>query len=121
MYAPSGAPQPVVGTGSWQQTSTASGILAITYRNVGFVNHLYYSITWVNADTIVLADPSFRLTMTPRPSAWRLDGHRRSSRSLGKQGGTLPECLVPEEGTGDSADVLDEIGRDTLPHPVAAG
>ena len=64
MYAPSGAPQPVVGRGSWQQTAAGSGILTITYLNVGFVNRLYYSITWVNANTIVLSDPSFRLTMT---------------------------------------------------------
>lgn len=64
MYAPSGAPQPVVGAGTWRQTSPAGGILTITYRNVGFVNRLYYGITWVNTNTIVLSDPSFRLTMT---------------------------------------------------------
>jgi hypothetical protein len=39
------------------------GILTIHYMRVGFHNKLYYSITWVNNDTIILSDPWFKVTL----------------------------------------------------------
>ena len=65
MFAPSGV-QPVIGTASWRATSAVGGILTIAYDNAGFRNYLYYSITWVDAKTIVLSDPGFRTTMRRR-------------------------------------------------------
>jgi hypothetical protein len=62
LYAPSGA-TPVVGRAYWKQTSPAGGIVTIRYSNGRFENNLYYSITWVNQDTVVLSDPYFRVTL----------------------------------------------------------
>jgi hypothetical protein len=65
MYAPSGV-MPVIGRASWRATSNVGGILTIAYDNAGFRNYLYYSITWLDANTIELSDPSFRTTMRRR-------------------------------------------------------
>jgi hypothetical protein len=54
---------PITGVASWRPTSPVGGILTITYHNAGFENHSYYSITWVNARTVVLSDPYFRVTL----------------------------------------------------------
>ena len=54
---------PVVGTGFWRQTSPVGGIVTIRYFNAGFESFLYYSITWVDANTVILSDPGFRVTM----------------------------------------------------------
>ena len=62
LYGPAGV-QPVVGRATWRQTSPAGGIVTIRYNNAGFTNQLYYSITWVDRDTIILSDPYIRFTM----------------------------------------------------------
>jgi len=54
--------QPAVGNWTWSSTSVG-GILTIHYTSAGFANRLYYSITYVNPDTVILSDPYFRLTM----------------------------------------------------------
>ena len=62
LYGPVGT-VPTVGTASWKQTSPVGGIVTLRYRNGRFENFAYYSITWVDANTIVLSDPFFRVTM----------------------------------------------------------
>jgi hypothetical protein len=62
LYGPSGV-APIVGRGSWKQTSPVGGIVAIRYSNGPFENNLYYSITWIDGNTIVLSDPFFRVTL----------------------------------------------------------
>jgi hypothetical protein len=56
-----GAP-PVTGVWTWNPTSVG-GILTLHYRNAGFHNKLYYSITYVDANTIIFSDPYFRATL----------------------------------------------------------
>jgi hypothetical protein len=51
---------------SFQQTSRVGGILTIYYWQVGFRNRLYYSITWVNRNTIILSDPGFKVVLRRR-------------------------------------------------------
>ena len=65
MYGATGS-TPTVGTASWRPTSPVGGILTITYRNAGFVNHLYYSVVWAKAHSFVLSDPYFKVVMEPR-------------------------------------------------------
>jgi hypothetical protein len=62
MYGPVGAP-PVVGQASWQATTPVGGILTIHYTQAGFRNRAYYSITWVDRNTVWLSDPYFKVTM----------------------------------------------------------
>ncbi len=62
MYQPTGA-NPVVGNADWRPTSPVGGILTITYRSVGFVNHLYFSCVWVDGRSFVLSDPYFKVLM----------------------------------------------------------
>ncbi len=62
LYQPTGA-APTVGTGSWKQTSPVGGIVTLRYFNAGFESFSYYSITWVDANTITLSDPWFKVTM----------------------------------------------------------
>jgi hypothetical protein len=57
---------PVSGTWSWNPTSQVGGIVTITYSRVGFTNRLYYSITFIDQDNIVLEDPYFSINMQRR-------------------------------------------------------
>ncbi len=54
---------PVTGTFTWNQTSPVGGILNLLYYSAGRPQHLYYSIGWVNANTIVLSDPNFQIKL----------------------------------------------------------
>src|SRR5262245_23047386 len=51
-----------VGNWTWNPTTTG-GIITIHYINGGRPARLYYSVTWVNDNTIVFSDPWFRLEM----------------------------------------------------------
>ena len=62
LYGPVGT-VPTVGRAFWKQTSPVGGIVTLRYFNAGFESFAYYSITWVDANTIVLSDPWFRVTM----------------------------------------------------------
>ncbi len=53
---------PVTGTWSWSPTYVG-GIITITYNRVGFVNHLYYSITFITTDEILFGDQGFTITL----------------------------------------------------------
>jgi hypothetical protein len=55
----------VTGNWTWSPTSVG-GILTLHYRNAGFNNRLYYSITYLNSNTIVFSDPYFRVTLHRR-------------------------------------------------------
>ena len=55
----------VTGNWTWSPTSVG-GILTLHYRNAGFNNRLYYSITYLDANTIGFSDPYFRVTLRRR-------------------------------------------------------
>jgi hypothetical protein len=51
------------GKAGWKPTSRG-GILTIEYVNAGrFVNHLYYSVTYLDSNTAVFSDPGFRVKL----------------------------------------------------------
>ena len=62
VYAVGGA-VPTVGTVSWRQASPVGGIITLRYFNGPRESFAYYSVTWIDANTIVFSDPYFRLTM----------------------------------------------------------
>jgi hypothetical protein len=51
-----------VGTCSWNPSSVG-GIITLTYYNAGFESHAYYSVTYLDAQTIKLSDPYFQVVM----------------------------------------------------------
>lgn len=54
--------QPVTGRWTWNPTGTG-GIVTLHYKNAGFNNRLYYSVTYLGGKSISFSDPFFRLTM----------------------------------------------------------
>jgi hypothetical protein len=61
-YQPSGY-LPIIGVATWTP-SAAGGILDLRYTsNAGLDSHAYYSVVYVNRNTIILSDPYFKIEM----------------------------------------------------------
>jgi hypothetical protein len=52
----------VAGYFTWQATSRG-GIITCHYNNAGFHNKLYYSVTYIDAKTIIWSDPYFKVKL----------------------------------------------------------
>jgi hypothetical protein len=39
------------------------GVLTVHYQSVGFNNRLYFSVTYLNPQTIIFSDPYFKITL----------------------------------------------------------
>jgi len=54
---------PVTGNWSYNATSPVGGIVTLGYYSAGRPQQLYYSIGWIDDNTIMFGDPSFSMTL----------------------------------------------------------